>query len=291
MDSTAMDSAAMDSAVSYGAAGYGTASYGAASYGAARDAAPGGRPERTRRFFAEPVRELALAVYGSAPGRPVGVLQAGCLAPLHELGLGELAQVGFEIAVSLVDVDDPLVKTVLRRTRDTYEDVIIGDLRTVPLPPRGYDVVYCGHLLERVPHMDLVLDRLVSALRPGGLLLIRATDSACAWSLLDRWLPAVARRRIWRQFYPGEPGPFPAIHESTVSERGIPAYALMRGLVIAQRSAERTLPDTPRRLATAVRVTCTVISRLSRGRFASTREELLYVIRKPEDRFARVVGG
>jgi hypothetical protein len=65
----------------------------------------------------------------------------------------------------------------------------------------------------------------------------------------------------------------------------------MRGLVIAQRSAERTLPATPRRLSSSVRVLCAAIARLSCGRYDNSHDELLYVIRKPEDRFARVVGG
>jgi hypothetical protein len=38
-----------------------------------------------------------------------------------------------------------------------------------------------------------------------------------------------------------------------------------------------------------VRITCAAIARLSRGRFVAGHDELLYVIRKPQDRFARVV--
>lgn len=36
-------------------------------------------------------------------------------------------------------------------------------------------------------------------------------------------------------------------------------------------------------------MTCAAISRLSGGRFADSRDEFRYVIRKPQDRFARVV--
>jgi SAM-dependent methyltransferase len=254
--------------------------------GATRGGAPRAASS-VRRFFAEPIREFMITV----PRRPVCVLQAGCLAPLRELGLGELTEIGYDITVSVVDADDPLAQAVLAQTRDVYDDVIVGDLRTVPLPPRGFDVVYCGHLLERVSHVQLVLDRLVSALRPGGLLLIRVTDRDSAWAALDRWLPHAARNAIWQRLHPGVPGPFPAIYEDVTTERGIASYTLMRGLVIAQRSAELTLPDRPRRLSSTVRVTCAAIARLSRGRLADSHDELLYVIRKPEDRFARVVGG
>jgi hypothetical protein len=67
------------------------------------------------------------------------------------------------------------------------------------------------------------------------------------------------------------------------------SYTLMRGRVIAARSAELTLPSHPARLSSSVRVTCAAISRLTRGRFGDSHDELLYVIRKPQDRFARVV--
>jgi SAM-dependent methyltransferase len=235
--------------------------------------------------FAATLREWAHA----GPGRPVCVLQAGCLAPVRELGLRELAESGHEVSVSMVDGDQPPVQAVLKQVRDAYDDVMVGDLRTIPLQPRGFDVVYCGHLLERIRHVEVVLDRLVGALRPGGLLLIRVGDRDSAWALLDRRLPYPLRHAIWQRLHPGVPGPFPAVYERLASERGMASYALLRGLVIAQRAAERTLPDSPRRLSSSVRVTCAVIARLSRGRYDDSHDELLYVIRKPEDRFARVV--
>jgi hypothetical protein len=68
------------------------------------------------KFFAGAVRDYVL----QHAGQPVSVLQAGCLAPLRELGLGELIQHGYDFT---------------------------GDLRTVPIPQRAYDVVYCALLL------------------------------------------------------------------------------------------------------------------------------------------------
>jgi len=236
-------------------------------------------------FFAEPLRDYAL----QSLGQPVSLLQAGCLAPLRELDLGQLAEDGFEISVTAVDADDPLAKKVLHDTASAYDDVLVGDLRTVPIPPRKYDIVYCALLLERVEHVELVLDRLVGALKPGGLLLLRTGDRRSAAGLLDRKLPGPARKAIWSRLHPGIPGPFPAIYEKAVCDEGIASYTLMRGLVIAARSAQLTLPEQPARLSSSVRITCAAISRLSRGHFENGHDELLYVIRKPQDRFARVV--
>ena len=245
-------------------------------------------PDRQRtasRFFAEPMREYVLQCLG----RPVSVLQAGCLAPLRELGIAELAQGGFEISVTAVDGDQPLARRVLLDTHSAYDDVITGDLRTVPIPQRAYDVVYCAALLERVRHVELVLDRLTGALKPGGLLFVRTADRYSASALLDRTLPGPARRVVWSRFRPGIPGPFPAVYEKTVSDEGIASYALLHGLVIAARASELTRPEEPARLSSSVRITCAAIARLSRGRYDDNHDELLYVIRKPLDRFARVV--
>ena len=79
------------------------------------------------------------------------------------------------------------------------------------------------------------------------------------------------------------------MYEKTVCDEGIASYSLLRGLVIAARSRELTRPALPARLSSSVRITCAAISWLTRGRFTNGHDELLYVIRKPLDRFARVV--
>lgn len=239
----------------------------------------------TTPFFAEALREYVL----QSLGQPVNVLQAGCLAPLREIGIGQVAEDGVEVSVTAVDADHPLAKKVLQDTGSDYDDVIVGDLRTVPIPPRTFDIVYCALLLERVQHVELVLDRLVGALKPGGLLLLRTGDRRSAAGLLDRLLPQQARKAIWSRLHPDLPGPFPAVYEKAVCAEGIASYTLMHGLVITARGAELSLPEKPAGLSSSVRITCAAISRLTRGRFEDGHDELLYVIRKPQDRFARVV--
>jgi 2-polyprenyl-3-methyl-5-hydroxy-6-metoxy-1,4-benzoquinol methylase len=169
----------------------------------------------TNRFFADPLRDYARQHLG----QPVSVLQAGCLAPTRELGIRQLTEGGFDISVTALDAADPLPQSVLRDTGAAYSDVIVGDLRTAPIPQRKYDIVYCARLIERVQHVELVLDRLVSALKPGGL----------------------------------------------------------------------TLREHQARISSAVRISCAAISLLTRRRFSARHDELLYVIRKPQYSFARVV--
>ena len=209
--------------------------------------------------------------------------------PLRELGIGDLTEGGFEISVTAVDDENPLARRVLRETQSAYDDVITGDLRTVPIPQRNYDVVYCALLLERVHHVELVLDRLVSALKPGGLLLLRTGDRRSSAALLDRLLPAPVRGLVWSRFRPGIPGPFRPVYEKAVCDQGIASYSLLRGLVIAARGDDLSRPERPAGLSSSMRIICAAIAWLTRGRLTDRHDELLYVIRKPTDRFARVV--
>ena len=245
---------------------------------------PGSR-RATGRFFAEAVHDYAL----QHAGQSVSVLQAGCLAPLRELGLGGLSERGYLVSVAVVDSDQPLPRRVFEDTASAYDDVFTGDLRTVPIPPRAYDVVYCALLLERVRHVELVLDRLTGALKPGGLLLVRTGDRYTAASVLDRLLPGPVRRAVWSRFRPGVPGPFSPVYEKTVSQDGIAAYMHTHGLVIAARATELTPPQRPARLSALVRLGCAVIAGLTGGRYSDGHDELLFVIRKPLDQFARVL--
>jgi hypothetical protein len=135
----------------------------------------------------------------------------------------------------------------------------------------------------------LVLDRLVAALQPGGLLLLRLRDRECAAGLLDRILPLAARRAIWHWLRPQQAGPFPAVYEHLLSAAGVHGYVLGRGLVIAERQALRDRPRRPSRPAWGAPLACRLIAALSRGRRTDDHDDLLYVIRKPESHFARVL--
>jgi hypothetical protein len=247
------------------------------------------RETLVREMFARPVRNYA---HRNA-GRPVRVLRAGFGASLDELGLRQLRDRGFEITVVTVDQASPGAPVPA-----PAGEVRVGDLRAVPIPPRSFDIVHCALLLDRIRHVELVLDRLTAALRPGGFLMLRIRDRECAIGLLDRRLPRPARRLLRARLDAGDApaagraGPlpsFPAVYEKACSDRGIQEYARMRGLVITQRETVQTWPDGPDRLARTVTATCRLICRLARGRLTDAHDEVLYVIRKPENHFARVV--
>ncbi|HEY3733300.1 MAG TPA: class I SAM-dependent methyltransferase [Streptosporangiaceae bacterium] len=236
------------------------------------------------------------------PGEPVRLLQAGCTAPADDLDLGKhpdkhpdkLGASRVDLSIRSIDQDHPAVREAASRPAagggpGLRAPAVLGDLRTIPIPSRTFDIVHCAHLLDRIQHAELVLDRLVAALKPGGLLLLRIRDRQSAAGLLDRILPRIARRAIWHWLRPEQAGPFPAVFEPLVSAAGIQGYVLARGLVIAERQAVRDRPLRPARLAWGAPAACRIMARLSRGRLADDHDDLVYVIRRPESGFARVL--
>jgi SAM-dependent methyltransferase len=243
------------------------------------------RKALVREMFAQPVRDHVCRCIG----RPVSLLRAGSLASLDELGLDQLRASGFEVTVLTVDEHGPAGTRGTDSGTAAGGKTILGDLRTVPMRPRSFDIVHCALLLHRISHVELVLDRFTAALRPGGVLLLHIRDRDCAAGFLDRIAPQWVRRALWARLNPGPPGPYRAVYEPAGSDRGIQAYTKLRGLVIAHRETARTSPAGSGRAGQAVSALRGLISRLTRGRLTDAYDEVLYVIRKPEDRLARVV--
>lgn len=217
---------------------------------------------------------------------PVAVLQAGCTTAGGELDLAALRASGCEVIVSRIDDDAPVCRAAVG-ARPELAGCTLGDLRSVPLVPRSQDIIQCSMLLARISNAELVLSRLVEALKPGGLLLLHLPDIQSAAGYLDRVLPRWLRALIWRAQRPGEPGPYPAIYEPLAAAGGIQSFAGRRGLVIACR--QLTCGPAAQHGPPWLLAACKFVSSVSGGRLARTHDELRYVIRKPESGFARVL--
>jgi hypothetical protein len=292
-EAAAKDAAAPDAAATAETAPSGTAAKEAAATEAAATEAAAA-PDRVPRSApaAAPAEVGLFARYTrdyvtGHDGHQITILQAGCTTADGDLGVSVLREAGADVVVSLIDDDLPVTRAALSAD-ESLAGCVRGDLRTVPLPPRSHDIVLCALLLQRINHAELVLDRLVATIKPGGLLLLRFSDRDSSGGFLDRVMPLAARTAVWRKRRPGRPGPYPAVYERLSSVRGIQAYALMRELVIAERQALGGLAGAlaePRGFLAAQKL----VARLSRGRLTAAHEEFVYVLRKPEDRFARIL--
>jgi SAM-dependent methyltransferase len=110
-------------------------------------------------------------------------------------------QVGAEGRVLITDIDP-------RWVRPGAAEVIVHDLRTDPLPENAFDLVHARLVLIHLPERLAALERLVSSLRPGGVLVLdefdlpliqvlRAPDRASAalfTKVHDAMIRAVERR-------------------------------------------------------------------------------------------------
>lgn len=204
--------------------------------------------------------------------RKVHILEAGC-----GRGRGLVLPSGLDRHVTGIDLDTPALRarTASRGDLDTFH---LGDLRNAPLPPRAYDVVHADSLIEHITNAELVLDRMIAALKPGGLLLVRFTDRASAYGLVQRTLPRRLRGLLGEDV--GDPRP--SVFEPIASLEGIRNWCLQRGLVIAEAHTAVSGGGGTALLAR-------LVAALTGGRFSAAHSELVLVIRKPENRFARIL--
>ncbi|MFB4270306.1 class I SAM-dependent methyltransferase [Nonomuraea sp. GTA35] len=227
-------------------------------------------------LFGQRVREHV----AGQPMRRLDVLVAGCA---HD---EPLVLEHIETRATGADEDHPAIRRVLAERADLVAWQL-GDLRSVPLPPRGFDIIQLSFLLERVRHAELVFDRLLQSLRPGGLVLLRMRDRRSAYGLLDRLTPGPLRRLLWRGLVrPGTPGPLPAVYEPLASSDGLHAFCLSRGLMITDDERNLSGPARSRRIGAAAVV---LASKLTSGRFPASHDEITMVIRKPQHHFARLL--
>ncbi|MEV0148577.1 MULTISPECIES: class I SAM-dependent methyltransferase [unclassified Nonomuraea] len=234
------------------------------------------RPVSPRRdVFDQRLREL----WAEQLGRRLDVLVAGCLRD-------EATAPGWiEARITGVDEDLPVTRSATGRRAD-LSTCVLGDLRSAPIRPRSFDVVRVSFLLERIHHAELVLDRLLQALRPGGLILLRMRDRRSAYGLCDRLTPGWLRRPLWRRLVTdGTPGPLPAVYEPLTSRDGIHAFCLSRGLMITDDETATSAPA----MNAAGRAAVALADRLTRGRYPSAHDEITMVIRKPQNHFARLI--
>ncbi|MDL4815695.1 class I SAM-dependent methyltransferase [Actinomadura opuntiae] len=302
-------------------------------------------------LFSERARQYAL----EKPLQRIHILEAGC-----GWGTG-LDLGGRDRVVTGVDLESPELRAHACERPD-LDEWHLGDLRTVPMPPRAYDIVHATYLVERVPHAELVLDRFVAALKPGGLLLVHLRDRNTAFGFLDRhlprWMHASGRRRRARRARPVRaprgaharvpapsdgaaggpaktagppaeperavlardaqaerpeertapaappatpaapepragrarpPQPPPAIYDRVASRQGMQWYCVMRGLMVSEEYTSRQAIDALGAGTGLTDLLCRLVAAASRGRLTADHSDVTLVIRKPENRFARVI--
>jgi SAM-dependent methyltransferase len=211
---------------------------------------------------------------------PVRVLEAGC---------GKRWALDTEpvpLEITGVDID----AAAIRLRREKHSDIaheIVGDLRTVELPPSAFDVAYSSYVLEHVAGAEGVLDRLIDALVPGGLLVVRVPDGKSVYGFFVRHSPhrvhVKYKRYIDRKPNAGKPGyaPYPTVYDDVVSVSGLQGFAAKRGLTIERAYATDHYLNVFHGLRSLAEWGIRLVGRLSGGQLSSDHANIGFVMRKP----------
>jgi len=216
---------------------------------------------------------------------PLEILEAGC-GRMWTWDLGERP-----IRVTGVDCDAEALR-LRTEERGDLNQAIVGDLRTVDLPHQSFDLVYSAYVLEHVAGAALVLDKMIDAVRPGGLLVIKIPDRDSVYAFLTRRTPhwAHVRYKWWIRRKPlaGTPGhgPHPVFYDPIVSRRGLLEWAASRRLPVVAMLADNSHLRFFGRAAGLVDAVLHAIALLSFGRLTADWSNVGVVLRTPHENLA-----
>lgn len=124
-----------------------------------------------RRVFGGDLPERDIRWGGIRPGMDVYELGAG--AGLYTLPLSrELGSEGRLAAGEYWPAGALMLRNRLYKEGATNVIVHVADGNALPAPPGGFDAICCFYSLEEIPNCHNVVPQLISALRPGGHLIL-----------------------------------------------------------------------------------------------------------------------
>lgn len=234
-------------------------------------------PKYAKGLIAQAIRSHGLAV-----SHTLEILEAGC-GRKWNIDLG-----GVDYRLTGVDLDPD----ALHHRQEIVGDLhvgLVGDLRTVALARRFYDVTYSAFMLEHVSGAEQVLDRMTEALKAGGLMILRVPDRSSVYAFLARLLPF--RLHIWykrlvdRDKLAGRPGhpPYPVVYDSIVSRDGLARFAESHGLTLVSEVGTNPHLDAMGRLAPLGRWAQHLFAVCSGGRLDGTHSNITLIYRNDID--------
>jgi SAM-dependent methyltransferase len=184
-----------------------------------------------------------------------------------------------------VDLDKDALES-RKNVKKDLDEAIHGDLRTIDFGSRRFDVVYSAFVLEHIAGAEEVLTRMVSWLKPDGIIVIEIPDpdtvKGRVTKITPHWFHVFYYRYILGKKHAGQVGygPYRTIYEPVVSRKGIADFCSRHGLQVEHEYAFRT-DGPPGKLMRVLQATVTkVASLLTLGTFSDKHADLLYVLRR-----------
>jgi SAM-dependent methyltransferase len=216
----------------------------------------------------------------AAAAQPLQILEAGC-----GQGWGvDLSAIDY--ILTGIDADPSALEYRVNQVKDMHAS-ILGDLRTVQIPPAQFDVIFSSYVLEHVRGAADVLGNFLKWLKPGGIILLIIPNRDSSWGFLTRvtpfWFHVMFKRYVAGDKLAGTPGhgPYPTVYDRVVSLRGIREFSGLHGLEILGEYRV----GLGRRNSLAFRALTSIVeysvSALSLFRLSARYSNLFFVLRKP----------
>ena len=209
----------------------------------------------------------------------IDVLEAGC-------GQRWLLKLdGKKFRLTGVDLDKDALE-IRKNVRKDLDEAIHGDLRTIEFGDRKFDVIYSAFVLEHIEGAEEVLLRMISWLKPNGIIIIEIPDPDSVKGFITRmsphWFHVFYYRYILGIKTAGHPGhgPYRTYFDPVISRGGMRAFGERNKLQVAAEYGFAT--DGPRdKLMRGLASTMTkLVGILSGGKFSERHADLLYVLRR-----------
>jgi 2-polyprenyl-3-methyl-5-hydroxy-6-metoxy-1,4-benzoquinol methylase len=207
------------------------------------------------------------------------ILDAGCGRKCNVHVPADAYVVGVDASQNVLDANERL------------NEQIMGDLEVMDIASNRFDAVICWDVLEHLREPASVLEKLVGAAAPGGLLILGLPNVLSLKGLVAKFTPL--RFHVWFartikcSRHAGEPGhgPFKTYLRWAIRPKEIRRFARERGLQIEQFELYDGLisPGIQQRAFVAIplRISVALVRIMSVGRIDPALTDFVVVLRKP----------
>lgn len=193
---------------------------------------------------------------------------------------------GVRYRLTGIDLDADALKYRLEVQRDLNE-ALIGDLLTVSIESKKFDVIYCSFVLEHILDARQVLLRFVEWLKPGGSIIIKVPDPRSAHGFMTKmtphWFHVFYYKYIVGYKEAGQPGhgPYETYYDKVVSRPGLNEFCEENGLSVEIEVGMADMAKYGPWKDRALRLARRLVNIASGGTLSSRHSNLLFVIAKP----------
>ncbi len=128
-----------------------------------------GRMIRKKKF--DTTRFSSILDVGSGAGQILGHL---------------LKETNEQTQIVAFDLSHQMLKRARNRVKDSRPNYVVGDMTQMPFPNESFDCITCGWVIEHLPDPRPGLIEFQRVLRPGGSLLLLATEDTLSGALTSR---------------------------------------------------------------------------------------------------------